>query len=256
MEKARKEYEFAVKNPKGYQDHVNKISDKLKLKGASRFDTKSLPKFWGGRLDSNPKVIWFGLNPGLKKDPEKRFNDEELKKNWVTYKKKREENFIESDKSEKKSQYYAVLYKLFCDLFELDSNKTVDWEFFDKNVLTLNLFPYHSNKSEGYTTRFRAGQLGMVMQHLDSILEFAITQKPKICIFSGKVWKTLLIDHKLVKNPKEVRIIGRFSLYFFNYQKLNCVLFNHFLTSSRRDGVNDKLLTKKIPKEIKKQYSV
>jgi len=259
LEKAELEFEFAVKNPIDYEKHVNIISDKLKLKGKSRFNSKKLPKFWGGRLNNKPKVVLFGLNPGLKKDPKKQPSDKNLRSDWKTYKRSREENFLDFKEKEKnegfKSPYYDVLHKFFCGLFvELGPKKNIDWNFFDKNVLALNLFPYHSNKSEDFPSRFDPGQLGMVMQHLDSILEFASTQNPKICIFNGKVWKTLIIDHRLVKNPKEIRIIGNFSMYFFKLKKMNCVLFNHFLTQSRRDGVNDDILMNRIPQKIRKQY--
>jgi len=149
-----------------------------------------------------------------------------------------------------------VFNKLCSGLYVLNNEKKVDWEFFDKNVLNLNLFPYHSNKSNNFPHRFTAGQLGIVMQHLNRILEFAINQKPKLCIFNGKPWETLLIKNNLVKNPKEERIIGNFSLYFFKYKKLKCVLFNHFLSSTNYDNVDDDILRKQIPKIIKKNYSI
>lgn len=255
LEKAKSEYSLAVKNPKQFENYVNDLSNTLGLKGKSKFNAKRIPKFWAGRLNSKPKIIMFGLNPGQGKDPKKWPNEKKLRKSWEYYKKTRDQTLSELS-NRKSSPYYQVFYKLCSGLYELNNEKKIDWKFFDKNVLNLNLFPYHSNKSTDFPGRFIAGQLAMVMQHLDLILEFALSQKPKLCVFNGKTWKVLLIDHKLVKNPKEVRIIGNFSLYFFKYKKLNCILFNHFLQSTGHDGMTDKILMKKIPKIIKKEYSV
>ena len=149
--------------------------------------------------------------------------------------------------------YYRDFYKLICGLFGLKYNKKIDWEFFHDNILNLNLFPYHSNQTN-LPNRFSAGQLSLVMERLDLILEFARTQKPRLCIFNGNAWKILFIEHHLVKKPKKIKIINNFYIYFFKYKTMPCVLFNHFLSSSRHDGVNDTILRKIIPKKIKKQY--
>jgi len=198
LEKAKSEYHLAVNDPDKFKNYVNDLSVSLGLKGRSEFNTKLLPKFWAGRLNSKPKIIMFGLNPGLKKDPKKWRDEKKQKKSWKLYQKAREQGFLESKRKNSYSKYYEVFYKLCCGLYEIKPQKNIDWEFFYKYVLNLNLFPYHSYESTDFPGRFTAGQLAMVMHHLDLILEFARSQKPKICMFNGKAWKTLLIDHKLV----------------------------------------------------------
>lgn len=255
LKEAKAEFKLAVRDPKRYEAHVSNLSAYLKLKGKNKFNGKRLPKFWTGRLDSKPRVIIFGLNPGQKSKVTS--NDIKIT-SWSNYIKIRNRYFLELKSNQKNlGPYYRDFYKLFCGLFVRTYEDKIGWDFFDKNVLNLNLFPYHSNTSDDFPSHFTAGQLAMVMHHLDLILEFAISQRPKLCIFSGKPWKTLLIDQKLVKVEKEVRIVGNFSLYFFKYKELKCVLLSHFLSKPARfEGVTDTILMKKIPKKIKKEYYV
>jgi len=251
LKKSRREYRLAIRRPKKYQKKLEDLSDYLNLKKSSRFKTDLIPKYWSGQLNNKGNIILFGLNPGLSSKAQ--FSDRELKKSWKAYKKLREDNFLGMETKKGLGPYYRDYYKLMCGLFGFKYNKKIDWEFFHNNLLNLNLFPYHSNQTN-LPGRFSAGQLSLVMERLDDILEFARTQKPKLCIFNGNAWKILFIEHHLVKKPKKITIINDFCMYFFKYKAMSCVLFNHFLSSSRHDGVNDEFLMKTIPKKIKNQY--
>jgi len=252
LKKAKREYKRAVKHPKKYKKMLNNLSDDLNLKKKSRFKTKYIPKFWSGQLNKKGQIILFGLNPGSSKSM--RFSSEkQLKKSWHDYKKLRDDNFLKMATKKGLGPYYRDYYKLLYGLLGYEYKKKTDWDLLHNHVLNLNLFPYHSNKTN-LPSHFSAGQLALVMERLDLILEFAKTQEPRLCIFNGKPWKILLIDHKLVKKPEKHTVIKNFSIYFFKYKKMPCVLFNHFLSSSRHDGVNDKILKGIIPMKIKKQY--
>ena len=94
LKKAESEYNLAKKYPNQYEDYVNDLSETLGLKGKSKFNTKRLPKFWTGKLNLKPKVIMFGLNPGLGKYSKKWPEEKELKKSWNDYRKERGKYFI------------------------------------------------------------------------------------------------------------------------------------------------------------------
>ncbi len=251
LENSKREYTFYKKHPKEYEKRMNDISDLFNLKKSSRFKTDRIPKFWTGQLNNKEKIIFFGLNPGTRSKTA--FSDKAEEKSWKTYKKTREKFFHELAKKKGLGPYHRDYYKLICGLFDKEYNKKIDWDFFHDRTLSLNLFPYHSNQTN-LPGRLSAAQLSFLLGRLDLLLEFAKTQKPKLCIFNAKIWKILFIDHKLVKKPKKMHIINDFYIYFFRYQGMQCLLFNHFLSSSRHDGVTDKILYGKIPRVILKQY--
>lgn len=242
-----------------YRKYVNQVSSALGLKGKSRFNTKRSPKFWTGKR-KNPRMIIIAYNPGLGKtsrNPMVRMEEKKVSKNWKTYKKSRDNSFRERGDLIQKSKYYQMLYQLCCGLFEnLECEQGVDWKFFHKNILNLNLFPFHSNKSENFPARFNPEQLAMIMHYVSLILEFIKKRNPKICLFTGKAWETLLIKHRLVDDRKFVKrkVKGKFYIYFFKIGRMKCVLFNHFITSLGHDKVNRTTMMKKIPNMIKSHY--
>ena len=142
--------------------------------------------------------------------------------------------------------------------------KSDNYDFFDKNILSLNLFPFHSNKSSEFKRRFPPKILALVIPHVSNLLEFINKKNPKdVCIFNGQVWDTLLFTHGLIskskKGYKKVRLVKAkngtiYHIKFFKYKKVKCVLFTKFLSSLGHEKMTDEKIRVRIAKKIKRQY--
>ena len=121
-----------------------------------------------------------------------------------------------------------------------------------KNVLNLNLFPYHSNESTGFPSKFTVKQLKVILDHLVLLFDLIAEKKPKYCFFNGKVWVTLLTKHELFPIKFEQVPYKKISMYFGKKGKTRYVLFSKFLSSTGHYGVRNDDFSNYIPNFIKK----
>lgn len=253
---AKKEFNLWLERKREYRDNVNAISDILGLKKKKRFDTSRSPKFWSGKSKSKngPRIIIVSLNPGLQKKAPRCIKAHE--EDWETFSKSRDDVY---QRDKHKSTFYRRWYVLFSGLYdkpELDI-KTDNFRFFDKNVLGLNLLPFHSNKS-GFSD-FKGKKLALVTPYVINLLDYIVKTKPKdICIFNGKAWDNLLFKRALIYNEikdyNETKLIKKQKIKFFKYKNVKCVLFTKFLSSTGHEKMTDKKIRADTAKKIKCQY--
>ena len=249
------------KGNKKYSDKVKKINESFKLKKAYKFNTELAPKFWAGDIDKPPKFIVVSLNPGLKKVRKKSMESDA--QGWKEYKENRK-SWFKKRKDFQKSPYWKQVNKLICGMDNKTPGKKIDSDYITKNVLNLNLFPYHSKKTKNYPAKFNVKDLKIVIDNLDLLFDLIEAKKPKYCFFSGKVWETLLIEYKLFstkfkekeykpKKKKAKKRKNNFRIYFLKQNKIRYVILNRFFVRAMSgEGITDDDLINGIPKFIKK----
>ena len=252
---AKDNFQTWKSNHNEYERKVKDIIRIFGLKKDSKFNTKLSPKYWTGNIDiKKPKVIIVSLNPGKSHNPSRK-----KEKDWKEFKERRENGML-SDGFQK-SAYWLRIYKLVCGLDCKIPQEPMDGKYVLKNVLNLNLFPYHSKKSEYFPSKFDTEQLEIVLEHMKYLFRLIEKKNPQYCIFNGKVWETLLIKHQLsdVKFSKlnTIRKNSRgatLDIYHGKKKGTRYVVFNKFISRTNYYGITDKDLVKKIPKKIKKQF--
>jgi len=260
LDNAKEQYEYWQTSYKeGTKEYSNSVSEIIKifdLKGKSKFDTENAPKYWAGDINNrNPRFIIVSLNPGLPSG-RKITSGPIDSKGWKTYMENRRNWF--SGKRFQDSSYWQILYKFFCGMNNKIPEEPMDGNYILKNVLNLNLFPYHSNQSDNFPSKFTVKQLEVVLHHLALVFDLIEEKKPRYCFFNGKVWKTLLIKHQLIdikfsepKLFKENIQGGKFSMYFGKKRRTRYVIFDKFLSRTHYYGVTDDDLSSDIPNFIK-----
>lgn len=260
LDAAKKEFHLYRDKKNEYKRHLNTINGFLGLKKRKRFKDNKPPKFWSGRTKS-PRIILVSLNPGDRKKHDSSRNTKDNEKDWKTYRKSLDELYKTSKdkKWQRSSPFYRTWYALFSGLYnkpELEY-KTDKFRFLDKNVLNLNLFPFHSNQSNFPT--FKGKKLALVIPYVINLLDFIAKTKPKdICIFNGKDWDKLLFTRALISNEikdyNEKILIKKQKIKFFKYKSVKCVLFTKFLSSTGHEGLTHKKIKKNVANKIKRQY--
>tara|TARA_Y100000590_G_scaffold58581_1_gene61965 strand:- start:11 stop:835 length:825 start_codon:yes stop_codon:yes gene_type:complete len=245
---AEKRYKLWKNNWEEYSNNVEEIIKIFNLKGESKFQTKEAPKYWAGDIDSNPKFFIISLNPGYPKGREKKIS-EGIKRDaisWNKYKENRKNWFTDKSSNFSKSQYWKKNYRLICGMNNELPEKDIDGEYILENVLNLNLFPYHSHKSEDFPSKFTVRQLEIILHHLVLLFDLIEEKKPRYCFFNGKVWETLLIKHKLTgvkfSDPDPYKTNSKgipFSMYYGKKGRTRYVLFDKFMSNTHYYGVND-----------------
>ena len=248
LDNAQKQYKIWKKSRKKYSKSVSDIIKIFNLKDENKFQTKKSPKYWAGDIHLNPKFIIVSLNPG---DPKigkiRRSNDS---KGWDAYIENRKTWF--TTKHFQKSPYWQTNYKLICGMENKIPEKPMDGNFLLENVLNLNLFPYHSNESDNFPSKFTVKQLEVILHHLVLLFDLIEKKKPKYCFFNGKVWVTLLTKHELFPIKFEQVPYKKISMYFGKKGKTHYVIFSKFLSSTHYEGIGNDDLICGIPKLIKK----
>ena len=230
------------------------------MKKAYKFNTQLAPKFWAGDIDKPPKFIVVSLNPGLKKVRKKSMESDA--QGWKEYKENRK-SWFKKRKDFQKSSYWKQVNKLICGMDNKTPGKKIDSDYITKNVLNLNLFPYHSKKTKNYPAKFNVKDLKIVIDNLDLLFDLIEAKKPKYCFFSGKIWETLLIEYKLFSTkfkekkyppPPDPRK-NNFRIYFLKQNKIRYVVLNRFFVQALSgEGITNDDLINGIPKFIKKHY--
>ena len=250
------------KRNRKYSDKVKKINESFKLKKAYKFNTQLAPKFWAGDIDKpHPKFIVVSLNPGLAKVSKKSMESDV--QGWKEYKENRK-SWFKKRKDFQKSSYWKQVNKFICGMDGEKPKKEINADYITKNVLNLNLFPYHSKETKDYPDTFNVKDLKIVIDNLDLLFDLIEAKKPKYCFFSGKIWETLLIEYKLFstkfekkkykpKKKKAKKRKNNFRIYFLKQNKIRYVILNRFFVRAMSgEGITDDDLINGIPKFIKK----
>jgi len=256
LKEIRKEYRLCKNNPREYKNRVDSLSNIFGLEGRHKLKSNYLPSHLGGKYDQPNHIVTFGLNPGWLPHYNKN-SEKEKRKSFRRYLKRSKNSFHILKDYDHKSNYFRVYALLFSELMknefeDLDCEK---WDFFDNYVTSLNLIPYPSEKFRTNRSTFSLAQLDYLIPRLYKLIKFISDFHPKMFVFNGKAWYVLLIKHGLVKKPKRVPINKKCNLYFFKLQKIPCILFDNFLSSSHYIGITNLDLTQKIPKKILSHYS-
>jgi len=114
------------------------------------------------------------------------------------------------------------------------------------------LIPYHS---EGISlpSILTRQQFTYLRSRYDSNINFIIPFKPKLLIFNGRIWETLLIEHNLIEDYVKVPVTKQFSTYSFEIDGIPSVLFDRFFQRHFWGITNhDRLVT--IPKLIHNKF--
>ena len=254
LDNAKEQYEYwqtsYKEGTKEYSNSVSKIIKIFDLKGKSRFDIENAPKYWAGDISKrNPKFIIVSLNPGLPSG-RKITSGPIDSKGWKTYIENRRNWF--SGTRFQDSKYWQKHYKFFCGMNNKIPEEPMDGDYILKNVLNLILFPYHSNQSENFPSKFTVKQLEVILHHLVLLFDLIEKKKPKYCFFNGKVWVTLLTKHELFPIKFEQVPYKKISMYFGKKGKTHYVIFSKFLSSTHYEGIGNDDLICGIPKLIKK----
>ena len=257
LDAAKKEFHLYRDKKNEYKRHLNNINRFLGLKKRKRFKDNKSPKFWSGRTKS-PRIILVSLNPGDREKHDSSRNTKDNEKDWKTYRKSLDELYKTSKdkKWQRSSPFYRTWYALFSGLYnkpELEY-KTDKFRFLDKNVLNLNLFPFHSNRSD--FPAFKGKKLALVIPYVINLLDFIAKTKPKdICIFNGKAWDDLLFTRALISSKiNKTKLIKNQEIKFFKYKRVKCVLFTKFLSSTGHEGMTHKKIKTDVANKIKRQY--
>ena len=121
-------------------------------------------------------------------------------------------------------------------------------------LANLELVPYHSEDIT-LPSKLYKPQLEYLKRRFDSNLNFIIQFRPKLFIFNGNIWHTLLIKNNLVATYEKVCISEKFSIYFFEIQTIPCVLFDKFF-QRHFWGITDQDRKVTIPKLIHERYNL
>jgi len=244
------DYELWLKNPKKYKKRVNDLSKLFNFKNEYKFKANLPPSGFTGRYTKKNQFVMFGLNPGYNREFSQR---EELKQmgTWAKYVEIRKNMYSFFKELDHPSQYYQKFWLLFSNLIKDTKKYQTKWDFYDQNVTNLNIFPFHSGKFKLSKRRIKQ-KPEFFKERLDSLVRFITNYKPRLFLFNGKPWESILINNSIIEKYDRVHVNDDFSLYFFRYNKIPSVLFEKFF--SRHFWLDDVEREKTIPKLIRNQY--
>jgi hypothetical protein len=199
------------------------------LKGYDRFVSDYCPLRVVGKYDA-PYVV-FALNPGGTMIP--KAEDVEARKSWEHYL-NLYANWYKFPRYCRKSQYYDSLGLLLRGLIDNDNthNESMsksNFELFDSNLCNIELIPYHST-GLSLPSNLTKPQHDYLMNSFNNSLDFITERdrKPKLLLFNGNIWNTLLIKHGIVKEYAKDQLLKSFNMYFFTIKGVRSVIFDKF----------------------------
>ena len=243
--KMQQEHKLFFDNNQAYKKHVDSVSELFSLSGSDKLMNELLPVAFTGQYQRKGSIVLFGINPGYVQE----FNDWEEKqhgKTWEDYCKYRNVFYLDRKKNNHPSKYYIILYKLFSKIF--DDNSESLWDFYQNNLINLNLIPYHS-KGISLPSKFSEKQLTYLKESYFSQLDFIEPFQPKLFLFNGNPWYKFLIENHIITNFEKIQITPKFNIYFFKISSTPAVLFDKFFTS-HFFGLTDHHRTQIIPQII------
>jgi len=227
LSQARADFELLKSNPIEYKTKVNRISDLLNAKFVDDYPPAY---FVGDYADGRCKDVVFGLNPGFnaKRDRQQRIENFESWEDYLKFLK----GFFDTFKKETATvPFYRYLSKLFGGISHVELNEWPRrWNFFQANLVTLNLIPYHS-KGYKFPSRLGDEQRKYLNDRLKSNLDFLKrvnrVKKLRSVVFNGKIYCILRDEWLENRRPLNKRL----NMYLFEYGGIPCILFDKFIPS-------------------------
>lgn len=228
MDKIKEEYELCINNPQEYKKRVDAVSNLLGLKGKYKLISDHCPAYIIGNY-SQSNIVFFGLNPGHS-DANSPIEDKEARISWDRYQQLYQNFFSYFEKMEFESPYYTSLWYLLTGLMNNPKEYKINdkWKFFNSYLTNMELIPYHS-RGIALPIRLNNSQLNYLTERLDENINFIHCFKPKLFIFNGSTWHTLLIRNGIITDFEKISITDKFSLLFFKIKDVPCVLFDKFI---------------------------
>jgi hypothetical protein len=228
LDKIKEEYELCVNKPQEYKERVDSVSNLLGLKGKYKLISDHCPAYIVGNYNQ-ANVVFFGLNPGHS-DANSPIEDKEARISWNKYQQLYLNFFSYFEKMGFESPYYTSLWYLLSGLMHNPSEYTISnkWKFFNSYLINMELIPYHSG-GISLPTRLNDYQLNYLSERLEDNINFITCFKPKLFIFNGSTWYTILIRNGLITDFDKVSITDKFNLIFFRVKDIPCVLFDKFI---------------------------
>jgi hypothetical protein len=250
IQEIRDEYELYAQNPVGYEKKVDSISDMFGLTKKNRLKTDYCPVYVVGKFQTAP-IVFFGVNPGYssKNSP---IEENEASKSWEHYQSLYLNFFQYFSHHKFESPYYTALWYLISGLTGTSYPKKRKWSLFDQYLCNLELIPYHSEVIV-FPTILKEQQLEYLQNRHNSNIKFIKQFKPKLLIFNGKIWKTLLINYNLTEQYVKSPTMSQFVMYFFELDGIPSVLFDRFFQRHFRGITNDDRMFA-IPKQIHNRF--
>lgn len=230
LEEMGDDYHLCVNKPEEYRKKVDNISDLFGLRGDDKLKNDNCAVYVCGNYRKAPFVM-FGLNPGWSATniPAE---EAEARKSWQHYRDLYQNIFQFFSDNKFESPYYKSLWLLLRGL--LHDTETVQkmnkWDLFNIYLANMELIPYHSN-GISLPRVLSELQLNYLKARFERNLDFITKFRPKLLIFNGRPWYTLLIRHGIIKDFETARVSDRFGLYFFRRNEIPCVLFDRFFQS-------------------------
>jgi hypothetical protein len=163
----------------------------------------------------NPaNIVFFGLNPGHS-DKNSPIEDKEARIYWDRYQQLYRNFFAYFEMMGFESPYYTSLSHLLTGLMNNPRGHRINdkWKFFNSYLTNMELIPYHSGGIV-LPTKLNNYQLNYLTERIDESINFIIPFKPKLFIFNGSTWYTLLIRNGIITDFEKVSITDKFSLIF------------------------------------------
>jgi hypothetical protein len=190
-------------NPTEPENKVDLISKMFKLRGKNRLKSDNCPVYIVGKFQTAP-IIMFGVNPGYshKNNPTE---NAEARKSWRNYQNLYLNFYQFFAGHEFESPYYTALWHLLSGLMKETIPIEKKWNLFDKYLTNMELIPYHS---EGIVLPLNPSedQLKFLKNRYQRGIDFISQFNPKLIIFNGKIWDTLLIQNKLIDDPVRISL--------------------------------------------------
>lgn len=251
LDEIQQEYELCTTNQILYKQKVDSISNLLRLKNNDKL-IYDCPVYIVGKYEETPFIL-FGINPGYS-DFNNPHEDKEARISWNHYLDLYKNFFLYFEKMKFESPYYTSLWYLLNGLI-FNSKYPVEekWKLFDLYLTNIELIPYHS-KAISIPKILSSVQMNYLKKRFENSIEFIVKYKPKLFIFNGSLWHTILIHNKLISNHDRIIITDKFSIYFFTIKNIPCVLFDKFfqrhfwgITNEHRNKIIPNLIHDKYP---------
>jgi hypothetical protein len=250
LQEIKEDYDLCIQSPEKYVRRVELISDMFHLRRKERLKGDKCPVYVIGNYEK-ATIIMFGINPAytLLNSP---YEDGEARKSWDHYRNLYLNFFQFYSNEEYESPYYTALLYFISGLVGKDFSKLNKWELFNTYLAIIELIPYHS---EGISLPLNLSnsQFNYLKGRYDRSLEFMAKFNPKLFVFSGQIWSTLLIKSNIIQQYDSVPISEKLKMYFFELYDIPCVLFDKFFVAPFWGITNyDRNVT--IPKRIHNKF--
>jgi len=251
IEDLKNDYLLYTNRPDEYKKKVDSVSELFRFSGSDVLLNDYLPTGFSGNYNRKDMIAILGINPGFAKKRDRAEENEIRKESWDSYRKFHQEFYKFFKRRGFESPYYTMFWHFFSGLNRIDETEN-KWDFFDQNVLNLNLIPYHS-VSTSLPSKFNGRQEEFLEERFANVAEFARKGRPRLWIFNGKPWHTLIIEGGRGGSFSRKKITDKFSLYMFEFEGAPAVLFDKFF-SGHYWGITKKHRMDIIPRIISRKY--